>query len=232
MTDSWRRCSSHSNLPGNKLPSQGHLCFGLASRLQPSGLRSGQVALGSPPYIEKDPIFRYKELLQFHWHQIRKCLPLWMSIFMRLNLVSWTFKDTLMKCVCAPFKEKACGSCPIVKILARRQLINLSSHMYGFFSSKEYWHPLPRSLIWTQQKAHPSSQLLLNLNSGSIKYELLTGWDWSVTRALRIYCLFLKNKKNTNQKPYMQKKKQTTPYSRKTHHQKNPTGYFYKLLKK
>lgn len=135
MTDSWRRCSSHSNLPGNKLSSQGHLCFGLASQLQLRGLRTGQVVLGSPLYIEKDPIFRYKERLQFHWSQIRKCLPLWMGIFMHLNLVSWTFQDTLMKCVCTSLKEKARGARPTVKILARRQLMTLSSHVsrFGFF---------------------------------------------------------------------------------------------------
>lgn len=60
MTDSWRRCSSHSSLPGNKLSSWGHLCFGLPSWLQPSGLWTGQRALGTPLYIEKGLIFRYE----------------------------------------------------------------------------------------------------------------------------------------------------------------------------
>lgn len=86
MTDSWRRYSSHSSLPGNKVSSQGHLCFGLPSWPQPSGLRTGQIALGSPLYIEKGLICRYEGTATVPLKLNMWVLPLWMGIFMCLNL--------------------------------------------------------------------------------------------------------------------------------------------------
>lgn len=44
--------------------------------------------------------------------------------------------------------------------------------------------------------------------------------------------LLLISEKQEKHKPKTIHAKKKNPYARKTHHQKNPTGYFYKLLKK